>query len=117
MAHPAYEAVAVTIANGEAVSTTVNVRGRDVVGIQMPADWTAAGMTFQASFDGATFYNIYDTGGTELSYTVADDRYIPVERGKLHGMQALKVRSGTSGTPVNQGGARTLYVILQPHVD
>jgi hypothetical protein len=30
------------------------------------------------------------------------------------GVRYMKVRSGTSGTPVNQGGARTITLVVQP---
>jgi hypothetical protein len=46
--------------------------------IDMPADWDAANLTFQASYNtGGTFDDLYDQYGTETSVTAAADRYIP----------------------------------------
>lgn len=112
MAQPAYEADAATIANGASQSSIINVRGRDVVGVQMPAAFTGTAITFTASFDGATFQALYDTAGNAVSYTVAASRYIQIPRGTLGGMQALRLVSGSA-----EGAGRTVQVILQPHVD
>jgi len=111
---PIRETVAVTIANGTALSPEVTVNG-DIVGVQMPAAWTAAGITFQALVTPeATFGNVYTDAHTEVSLTSpAAGEYIAVAAGKLVGLGRVKVRSGTSGTPVNQGAARVLYLVVQ----
>lgn len=81
----------------------------------MPADWTAANLTFQGSHDNATFQNLYDDGGTEINVTAADDRNISVSAEislAISAFRWLKVRSGTAGTAVNQGAARTITLVL-----
>jgi hypothetical protein len=84
-----------------------------MAGIEMPAAWTAAALTFKASDDGVDFYDVYDDAGTELSVTVAASRFVlftsPV---KLLAARYLQVRSGTTGTPVNQGAERTIKLIV-----
>ena len=45
---------AVTISNGQSLSPQANLGNKLLVGIQMPAVWTAAALTFQASPDGGT---------------------------------------------------------------
>lgn len=113
MAYAVSEAMTATIANGEAVSNALPVHMRHVVGIQMPADWTAASLTFQGSADGQTYYNLYDPFGAEVTVQAADDRFIMIPPAGLGGMIYLKVRSGTSGTPVNQGAERALKVMVR----
>lgn len=103
-----------TIANGASLSGAIDLGSTRLAGIQMPAAWTAAALTFQASFDGVTYADVYSTGGTELSYTVAASRFIPLSITDWGGVRYLKVRSGTTGTPVNQGGARTIQLTLRP---
>jgi hypothetical protein len=78
----------------------------------MPAAWTAATLTFQVSYDGTTFVDLYDDTGTEIQWQAAASRFIvPSAPSQFFGIQALKVRSGTTGTPVNQGADRAIQVV------
>lgn len=103
-----------TIAAGAAVSGVVAIAGQRVAAIQMPAVWTTANLTFQGSFDGGTFADIYDEAGTEFSITAAASRYIGLDAGalELSGLQWLKVRSGTVASPVNQVAAAIIQLVL-----
>lgn len=105
----------VTIANGASLSGALNIASRNFFGIIMPSSWTAASLTFQGSFDGTNFYNLYDESGTEVTFTVAASRYVIISTpAKFLGLKKLKIRSGTSGSAVNQGGDRTIGVIVIP---
>ncbi len=104
------EPEAVTIANGASLSTGINLRGRVPTGVYMSAAWTAAVLTFQASPDGSTWYNV-QTESVELSITTAAGQYIAFEPTRFFGINWLKVRSGTSGTPVNQAADRALVLM------
>lgn len=109
----AVETATVTIANGASLSGAVDLGGRKLVAIDMPAAWTAASLTFQASVDGVTYDDIYD-GATERSLTVAASRYLMQNIGDWVGMRWFRIRSGTAGTPVNQGAARIITLVVQP---
>ena len=109
----ALETKTVTIANGSSLSSAVDLGGRKLVAIVMPSGWTAAALTFQASVDGANYYNVYD-GSTERSVAVDADYYSMLAIGDYVGVRYLKVRSGTSASGVNQGADRTLTMVLQP---
>jgi len=110
----------VTIASGAALSDEIPVGARRIVGIQMPAGWTAASITF-AGFvrtDGAvpptdTFGKVQDAAGTEVALTSpAADTYVAIaDTVALQALGRVKIRSGTAGTPVNQGADRVLYVV------
>lgn len=102
----------VVIANGAAVSNSTELGAFRSFSIQMPAAWTAASLTFQGSIDGTTFYDVYDIAGNELVVTAAASRII-VDIPELSTLRYLKVRSGTTGTPVNQGAERTLTIICK----
>ncbi len=117
----------VTIANGTSLSDEADLTGFQVVAIQMPAAWDAANLTFQArpgkkfatttEKPEETLQNVYDDAGTEVSVTAAASRYIAVTGTKLDALLAcgaLKVRSGTSGVPVNQTANRVLTLVVQP---
>ena len=110
----AVETRTVVIASGASLSGAVDLGGRKLAAIVMPSGWDAAGMTFQASPDGVTYYNVYD-GATERGLTVAADYYsaLNVSSGWV-GIRWLKIRSGTAGSAVNQTAERTLTLVVQP---
>ena len=101
-----------TIATGESLSNAMETDGSAVVGIVMPADWTAANLTLQASADDSTYNNVYDELGTEKTIVVSTSRYIPLNPADFLGANSIKVRSGTSGTAVNQAAARSVIIVL-----
>ncbi len=102
-----------TIANGQSLSGAVNLSGFTLIGIDMPASWTTANLTLQASIDNSTWDNVFDSLGTEVTITAAASRFILLNPADFVSVRYLKVRSGTSGTPVNQGGARTITLIVR----
>ena len=103
----------VTIANGEALSQSIGIgKACTPAAIIMPAAWTAANLTFRGSSGSTTPVDLYD-GGTEVAVTAAASRYIIIEAAVFFGVRTLQIRSGTAGTPVNQGAARTLRVICR----
>lgn len=104
-----------TVANGTALSAEVDLGAKALVGIAMPAAWTAAAMTFQVSADGgATWLELTTTAGAAVNYTVANGQFIAVDPAQWKGINAVKVRSGTSGVPVNQGADRTIGLVVRP---
>jgi hypothetical protein len=109
----ALETLTVTIANGASLSDAVDLGGRKLVAIVMPSSWTAASLTFQASPDGVTYDDLYDSA-TERSVTAAASRYLAFNIADWVSVRFLKIRSGTAGTPVNQAAARTLTLVVQP---
>lgn len=104
--------VSVTIDSGTSITAAINLGGRIPVGIIMPAAWTAANITFQASADGSSFADIYDASGEYALTNAAADRYLDLDSNVFFGPLHLKVRSGTTGTPVNQGAERVLTLLL-----
>lgn len=100
----------VTIAINTSLSAAVQIYGGLPAVIEMPAAWTAANLTFQTSGDGVNFFDSYDESGTEISVTAAVSRRIRLDPIQWAGIQHIKVRSGTTGVPVVQLAARTLYL-------
>lgn len=102
------------IANGEALSAAVALGQAIPIGILVPASWTAANLTVLASVDDQNWSNVYDAAGTELTITVGgSSRYIALDQTLFVGFVNIKLRSGTSGTPVNQTGAKTLKIVTK----
>lgn len=106
-------ALTVTISSGTSLSDAADVGGRTVVGIIMPSAWDAADLSFEVSHDGTTFYDLqYDNA--EVTENAAADQAISLLPAKLYPWRHVKVRSGTSATPVNQTANRELSLIVQP---
>lgn len=111
----------VVIANGASLSEAVGpLDGLRLVGIQMPATWTSAELTFDASVDGLTYQSVYDAYGELQFATPVEGTYFMMLDignlgwiGPLPQVRYLKVRSGTAGTPVAQGAARTLTLVFE----
>ena len=110
----------VTIASGANITDALNVGNGRLVGIAMPAAWDTAAITFQASADGSTYYDLYDSDGSEVtisSSAAAASRYLAFTSAMLPvfaGLRYLKIRSGTSATPVNQTADRILTLVKRP---
>jgi hypothetical protein len=122
----AVEKMDVTIANGAAISGAIQVADSNVVGLLLPAAWTAAGIAFHVSYDGTTYVQLmvedkmaappYGLDEYEIlaaDVPIAESVYIPLDPAIFLGVLYLKVRSQTAGTPVNQGAARTLGVMVR----
>jgi hypothetical protein len=104
-----------TIANGASLSGAVDLgAGAILSGIQMPAAWTAAGLTFQVSADGVTYANKFDAYGSEYSVPSASataSQFISLPPSDFLGVRYIKVRSGTAGSAVAQGAERLLTLV------
>lgn len=115
--------IAVAILNGAAVQDgflDLHRACETVVGVVMPAAWTAASITLltvpplTANPPTATWVNVYERDGTEYEITVGVNQYVIIPPGDLAGIRYLKLRSGTSGTPVAQAAKRTITLITRP---
>lgn len=102
------------IASGGSLSAEVDLTGWSLVGIVMPAAWDAAALTFQAApRAGGTPANLYDATGDEKEVAAAASRFVALDPAEWIGVGAVRVRSGTSGTPVNQSAARSLTLVVR----
>ena len=104
---------AVTIANGTALSPAVDLTAYTLVAIQLPAGWTAAGLTFQAANDNQNFGDVYDKTGEYAFAAVDVNRLLVCDPSAFAGIRYLKIRSGTGAAPVNQGADRVLTLVLR----
>lgn len=117
MAKPDFPVVAAlqyfpaTIASGQSLSEAIDLGGTTLVGIQMPGSWDAADLTLQAAADGSTFGNVYAADDTELEIAAAASRFIRLDPAVMSPFAHVKIRSGTSGSAVNQTGDRELILV------
>jgi len=111
--------VPVNIPNGTALSGEVNVGPLRIVGIIMPAAWTAGALTFKAVatqtnlYATPTYAEVMDIAGAAMTVaTPAAATYIALaDTVALVALGRLIVRSGTSGVPVNQAAARDFFLV------
>ncbi|RZN10279.1 hypothetical protein CWO91_13890 [Bradyrhizobium genosp. SA-3] len=75
--------------------------------IELPSAWTAATLTLQVSTDGVTYRDLWDESG-EVTYQAGANRAIHLSSFGWWTIRYLKIRSGTSAAPVNQGADRTI---------
>lgn len=103
----------VTILINEALSDAIDLGGVTLVGIQMPAAWTAAAITIAHNV-GGTYQPVHDAAGTEVSITTAANRYVALDPTLYASLQDIKIRSGPVAAPVNQAAERTITLVLRP---
>ena len=103
----------VTITSGTSVSTTLDLKSRPIVGVALPSSWTTADITFQVSFDGTTWHDVYSIWGDELIVPAAASRYITFSTYESLGARYIRVRSGTAASAVNQAADRTLRILTR----
>lgn len=106
----------VTIAAGESLSSVVDLADKPILGIIMPAEWTAANLSFRAAKDGSDeFKDIYNDTGAELVVQADAGRAIGIDviAMGLAAWRRLRIRSGTASAPVVQEAERTLILKLK----
>lgn len=98
-----------TIANGQTTSGAIQLGGMCLCGILLPAAFTGTALTFLASPDGVTYKALKaGTGGSALSYTVAQDTFAAIDPKDFQGVNFLKIVSGSA-----EAGARTLKLAVK----
>lgn len=94
------------------LTSGIDLKTRRLSRIAIPSGWiTATSITFQTSVDGVTFYNLYDSIGTEYAVTVAASRSVLVPLIDFIGIRYIKIRSGTAAAAVNQTGSPVLQLV------
>jgi hypothetical protein len=100
-----------TIALNESLSGVVDFGSRSLSAILMPAAWTAAALTFEASVNGEDFFDLLDSEGAEVEVAVAADDFVRLTNADWAAIRWLRIRSGTAAVPVAQEAARTLQLV------
>ncbi len=112
-------AVSVTIPNGAAVSEMFATQGAAVVGILMPAAWTAAALQFYSCLSGnqADLKPLKDASTSVYMQTLVaadDDICFPNADAIFRPFIQLKSVTATGVNAVNQGADRQIIVLLRP---
>lgn len=114
------KATTATFADNGTLSDAVDLSGSDgaIVGIIVPTGWVTAALTFQASLDGVTWYEMVDTRGVVIGdgIVATATTWIPLVPTDFAGVPWLKVRSGTVAAPVAQTGGPLDVTIISRNV-
>lgn len=102
-----------TIPAAASLSGALQVGAGVPVTILTPAAWTAAVLTFQISIDGSTWYDLVDATDTEVQMTVPTGKAKQMDAPAFSGVSYLRLRSGTSATPVAQAAERQFLIIAR----
>jgi hypothetical protein len=106
--------VTVLIPSGSSVSDAVDIislwgDGRFYASaIELPSSWTTANLTVQY---GDSYLSLHDEN-SEIILSAAASTVINLSTSTYYGIKKFKLVSGTSGTPVNQGGDRTIKIYI-----
>lgn len=100
------------------VSDAADIHNSRVKAIVTPSAWSSAVITFQGSFDGTTYYDIYTDTGTQVGVTALSTSLAyaltPTIRDQLASFNYVKLRSGVSSSGDDQSAARVLTLALMP---
>jgi hypothetical protein len=101
------------IAAGQSLSGTLDPLAKTLRGIIFPAAWShAAPLTFQASHNGTSFFDVYRPPGPVLQLTVTPGGMIVLEM-DIWQRFTFKFRSGTPNAPAVQHQVRTFTCLFE----
>jgi hypothetical protein len=118
------QVIGTTIPANEALSGAMDIGACSLVAIEMPESWAGTTITFQskarrkedtnpnADEESEDWDNVYDSAGNELAVVVAANRVI-TDIPELAPLSHIRIRSGTSATPVNQNPQKDIRLICK----
>jgi hypothetical protein len=102
-----------TIPAGQSLSDEIDCTAGNIMRLTMPADWTFAQLTFQASSDGVFYNDLFYHDGREVIFEVVPGSAVLVPIDTTSGLAFLKFRSGTHDHPKAQAAERVFSVALE----
>ena len=93
------------IAAGQTESEVLDLDNQRLLAVRVPTGWTAATISFKGTIEGGELYPLY-IDNTEISITVAPDRYVLVDPAHFFGFEQIILVSS-----VAQIGAREIEVL------
>lgn len=105
--------ISVTIPSGQSTSSGFNLGGGVLVGVKNPSAWTTAGLYFEASLDGISYFPLVDRNGNEVGFVVTPGAITDLDVGYFMSISYLKLCSGPSSSRVNQAADRTFELVVR----
>lgn len=104
----------ITIPSGQSLSPALEINDNLLMALSAPSAWTAADITFQVSHDNSTYQDLYDSDGEEFKATIVAGKFQFIQEPiAFSGFNYVKLRSGTSASPVNQAGDRQVITLFK----
>ena len=110
-----YKLLPVVFGASSTASGVVNLENLHIIGIVMPATWTAAGITFLTSVDNVTYNTTTDVNATEISISVSASKHVVVNPTTVPSARYVKLQSGTTSVTVTQVSATTLTLVCREY--
>lgn len=107
------QCISVTISSGQSLSAAVDLGNYRAFALVTPSTFEPTSLTFQVSPNGADWYNLYDSTGTEKSVTCSTSRAVILTPADFYGFQYLKIRGGTSGSPTSVAADRVVKLLAE----
>ncbi len=98
----------VTITAGATVSNSINLQGRVLIGMNLPAAISGSSMTFQSSNDNVNFNALYNNENSAISVAYTQGRNYTISPDYVAGVKFLKLVSNNS-----QAASRAITVITR----
>jgi hypothetical protein len=107
-----------TISAGQSLSSAIDCTTGAPVILFMPALWTPAQLTYQVSYDGAAYFDLFDRLGKELAVNIAAGTAVRLNPEWTDSVMGgwLKVRSGARQSPVVQTADRVFTLMINTNV-
>lgn len=113
----------VIISAGTSLSLPFSLDGGRIVGLLIPSTWATAVITLSVvPIMGTSFHNLYDQGGAEYTFSAVPSGFMAVGQPvsydvgvsqALDYLQSIRLRSGTSLSPVNQSAEQIIGVLMR----
>lgn len=101
-----------SIVVGQSQSNAIQLNDLTAVGLTTGSNISGSMLSFLVSVDGATFYPLYNSSGTEVTYSASSvARAYVLDRDTFLAWNFIKLREGTSGSAILQAGVNTLFNI------
>jgi hypothetical protein len=98
----------IDVSESATVSNALDMRGKTLVGLIMPAALTSTSITFTGSDDNVTFRALTNTSGTALTVTVSASKHICIVPADFASVRWLKLIMGSS-----EGADRTIIAVMR----
>ena len=102
------EYITVTIGSGGTTTDIIDIKGKILVGIEMPATFTGTSLTILATNDNTNYKDYYNSAGSKVSISVGTNRYIGLLPADFSGLERFKLVSSAT-----EGSARSLILKLR----
>lgn len=98
----------VVVANGGTESTSIDLNGHVLIGVDVPGTVTSTTAELQTSLDGSTWKPVYDREGNKYTLALSATRYIALPPGDIAGLPNVRLKTGSA-----EGAARTFKLVAR----